>query len=201
MKITKIVAQVKTKGRYSIYVDDAFAFGISELGLMEAGYRIGQEFTKNELASFKEAAQIDKIYNMTLGLLARRPRSKWEIYDYLKRKEIDAESAESIVKRLEKKGYVDDYDFARRWVENRRLLKPISKRKLQLELRTKRVSDAVAKTVLDEDDTDEFDVLVREVEKKRRQSRYQDNQKLMQYLARQGYGYDDIKRALANDAS
>ena len=54
--------------------------------------------------------------------------------------------------------------------------------------------------VLAEDKVDEFEVLKAEVEKKRRQPKYQDDLKLMQYLARQGYTYDDIKRALADDA-
>lgn len=200
MKITKIDAQVKLKGRYSVFVDEVFAFGISELGLIEGGYKVGQEVTKAELADFKAAAQTDKIYNMTLGLLARRPRSRWEIQDYLRRKEVEPQAAEDIIARLGSKHFIDDRDFARRWVENRRLLKSISRRKLEVELRTKRVHDTIIKEILSEDETDEFDVLVTEVEKKRRQTRYQDDQKLMQYLARQGYGYEDIKRALASNA-
>jgi SOS response regulatory protein OraA/RecX len=36
------------------------------------------------------------------------------------------------------------------------------------------------------------------IERKRRQTKYQDDTKLMQYLARQGFGYDDIKSALQN---
>jgi SOS response regulatory protein OraA/RecX len=42
----------------------------------------------------------------------------------------------------------------------------------------------------------ELDQLVRLIEVKRRQSRYGDPQKLLGYLARQGYGYDTIKKAL-----
>jgi SOS response regulatory protein OraA/RecX len=38
------------------------------------------------------------------------------------------------------------------------------------------------------------------IEKKRRQSKYSDDLKLMQYLARQGYNYDDIKTALQADS-
>ncbi len=62
------------------------------------------------------------------------------------------------------------------------------------------MTDAIIKSVLEEDETDELNVLLVEVDKKRRQSRYQDDAKLMQYLARQGYGYEDIKKALASDA-
>lgn len=200
MKVTKIEAQVKTKGRYSVFVDGKFAFGISETGLIESGLKAGQEFTKEELEKLKDVANTDKIYNMTLGLIARRPRSQWEIESYLRRKELDPPASQEVVAKLKNKGFIDDFDFAKRWVESRRLLKPTSKRKLQLELRAKRVGDDVVNQVLEEDEADEYEVLKQEIAKKRRQSRYQDNTKLMQFLARQGYSYDDIKRALSGDA-
>ena len=197
MKITKIEAQVKTKGRYSVFVEDVFAFGISELGLIDSKIRVGVELTQQQLYELKDTAHVDKIYNMTLGLIARRARSQWEIKDYLRRKEVVSEAAEQIINRLIHKGYIDDIDFAVRWVENRRLLKPISKRKLEMELRQKRVADSAIKDALANDQANELDVLKTEVEKKRRISRYQDDTKLMRYLAGQGYGYDDIKTALA----
>lgn len=198
MKVTKIEAQVKQKGRYSIYIDDKFAFGISELGLINSGLRIGQEFSAAEVENLKDTAKTDKIYHRTLDLIARRPRSIWEIQDYLKRKEIEPLVAQEIIQRLTEKNLVNDYDFAKKWVENRRLLKNISKRKLALELRAKRVSSDAIDTALAEDETDDYTVLVQEVSKKRKQTRYQDDQKLMQYLARQGYGYEDIKRSLSS---
>lgn len=200
MKVTDIQLQVKDKGRYSVFIDDAFAFGISELGLIESGIRIGLELSPADLAALKENAQADKLYNMTLSLIMRRPRSQWEVQDYLKRKEADPLVAAQICKQLLNRGYINDADFAKRWVENRRILKPISRRKLELELKQKRVSDTVIRQVLalDADETDESQVIRKEVAKKRRQTRYQDDTKLMQYLARQGYNYDDIKSALAD---
>lgn len=197
MKITKIEVQAKQKGRYSVFVDDEFAFGISESGLLISGLRTGQELSQEELAALKEGAKTDKLYNQVLGLIARRPRSKWELENYLKRKAVEPARAEEVMGRLSESGFVDDYGFARRWVENRRLLKPISRRKLMLELKAKRIADSVIQEVLSEDDTNEFGVLLSEIEKKRRQPRYQDDTRLMQYLARQGYSYDDIKRALS----
>ncbi len=199
MKVTRIAAQVKDKNRYSIYVDDSFAFGISESGLLKAGLRLEQELTAEELADYKKDAADDKLYNQVLALLMRRPRSEWELKTYLKRKQIPEEEIDPLLGELRQKGYVDDEDFARRWVENRRLLKTISQRKLQLELKQKRVSDDIIRSVMAEDETRDIDVLREEVQKKRKQTRYQDNDKLMQYLARQGYRYEDIKAALAGD--
>lgn len=200
MQITKIEAQVKTKGRYSIFVDEQFAFGLSELGLLNSGLRVGQELSRTELDEFKAAADADKLYERALDLILRRPRSEWEIRDYLKRKKADEATIADIVGRLGTKGFIDDESFARRWVESRRLLKPISRRKLELELRQKRVSGQVINRVLAADEADEYEILMQDIAKRRRQSRYQDETKLMQYLARQGYAYEDIKRALADDA-
>jgi regulatory protein len=196
MQVTDIKQQVKRQGRYSIYVDGKFAFGLSELALINSGIRIGLELTAEELDNLKQDAHTDKAYNLALGQVARRPRSEWEMRDYLRRKDYDPELITQLVKRLYEASFLDDYDFARRWVETRRLLKQTSKRRLQQELRAKRVSDDVITNVLAEDQTDEAAVLRAVVEKKRTQSRYQDNEKLMAYLLRQGYNYEDIKNAL-----
>jgi regulatory protein len=196
MKITKIEAQVKNRGRYSVFVDEKFSFGISELGLINGGLRVGQELSKTELEALKNEAKTDKIYNQTLSLIMRRPRSSWEIEDYLRRKGHEPELRQTILNALSIKGFINDQDFARRWVQSRRLLKSISKRKLILELKQKRISDEIIQIVLAEDETNEVDVIRAEIAKKRRQTRYQDTTKLMQYLARQGYRYDDIKAAL-----
>jgi regulatory protein len=88
-------------------------------------------------------------------------------------------------------GYVDDLDFATRWVENRRLLKSTSRRRLAQELRQKRIKDDVIEQVLEQDETDEKDVLRELVKKKRRQ--YPDKLKLMQYLTRQGFDYGVVR--------
>lgn len=167
---------------------------------MTSGLHSGRELTDQELAELKDTSRTDKGYGRSLDLISRRPRSEWEIREYLKRKEYEAEFVDQIVERLISRGYLDDEAFARMWVENRRVLKPTSRRKLIMELRQKRVSGHVIDAVLSEDKdvTDERDVLRQLVDKKR--SRYPDNMKFMQYLARQGYGYDDIKSVLNEQA-
>lgn len=196
MKITDIKQQVKRADRYSIYIDGKYTFSLSESELLNTGLRINQEFTEEELDQLRSTAVIDKGYDRALNLISRRPRSEWELRDYLKRKEYDLEVTEQIISRLSDRGYVDDEDFARRWVENRRLLKATSRRRLQQELRQKRISDEIVEKVLAADGTDELEVLKGLIERKRQQSKYQEDLKLMQFLARQGFGYDKIKQAI-----
>jgi regulatory protein len=127
-----------------------------------------------------------------------RPRSAWELNDYLRRKNTEEPVAKKIIAKLTKLDLVNDVSFARSWVENRRLLKPVSKRRLQKELKQKRVDETIIEEALREDETDERDVLRDLIARKRKQSKYQDELKLMQYLARQGFSYTDIKSALSD---
>lgn len=196
MKISAIKMQVKRAGRYSIFVDDKYAFSLSEGALLDQKIYIGQEVTPEQLAAYKDTSVFDKAYGNTLAYVARRLRSEWELRDYFRRKAIDEDAGEQILERLRGFGYVSDLKFARSWVDNRRAIKSVSKRRLIMELRQKHVPDDVVQQVLAEDETTDLDTLRQLVAKKRQQSRYQDSQKLMQYLARQGYGYDDIKRVL-----
>jgi regulatory protein len=195
MKITAIKQQVKRQDRYSIFVDDKYAFSLSEGGLIESHLVRGQELENGQLSDLKRTAGLDKAYGNALRYVAMRPRSEWELQQYFRRKQIDDEAASQIIERLRGLDLLNDLAFARSWVANRRLLKNTSKRRLILELKQKRVADDTIRQVLDEDQTDERTQLRALIEKKR--SRYPDDQKLMQYLARQGFGFDDIKSALS----
>ena len=199
MKITAIKAQAKREGRYSIFVDDKYAFSLSAEGLLDAHLVTGQELSQVDVTDYKRLSQEDKAYNLALAYVARRMRSEGELHDYFRRKQYAPELAEQLLAKLRRLHFVDDVEFAKRWVENRRRLKATSTKKLRLELRQKRVNSDVIQAVLTEDETDEHQLLRDLVEKKRRISRYQDDQKLMMYLARQGFTYDDIKAALARD--
>jgi regulatory protein len=197
MKITAIKQQERQKGRYNVYVDEKYAFSLSADALLAEKIVPGQSLDEAQLKTYKKLSADDKAYGLALAYVARRVRSEWELRDYFRRKSYDPELSEQILAKLAKLGQVDDAKFAEAWVRNRRLLKPVSKRRLMQELRQKRVADDIIEQVLAQDETDENQVLKELIERKRKQAKYQDNLKLMQYLARQGFGYDDIKHALA----
>jgi regulatory protein len=191
MKITGIKAQVKTAGRYSIFVDGKYSFSLSDTALLEQKLRIGQDVDAQQVSGLKQVSVDDKLYGNTLRYVGMRPRSEWEIRSYLQRKKASPALVDIILNKLRVIGIIDDVSFARAWVESRRLLRPTSKRKLQQELRAKRVSDEVIGQVLEDDGADERHLL-RELAVKRR-GRYADDVKLMQYLVRQGFNYEDVK--------
>ena len=195
MKITAITQQVKRPGRYSVYVDGQFAFGLGEAQLLASRVVSGQEITEVELAELQGEAEFGKLFDKTLNLLSYRPRSEHELRDYLKRKKQPPALIEKILNKLSKLGYVDDEAFAKRWVEHRRSIKATSSLKLRAELKQKGVPAEYIDAALSEQKEADDEAIKQLIEKKR--SKYADTQKLMAYLARQGFRYDDIKRALS----
>jgi regulatory protein len=196
MKITKITQQLKQAGRYSIFVDEKYSFSLSDTALLESHLAAGDELTEAQVAEFKKLSADDKVYAMTLRYIAMRPRTEWEIKTYLERKKSPAPLIEQITNKLHSFDLLDDAKFARSYVHDRQLLRPTSRRKMILELKTKRVPEEVIQQVLVEEEPDEQAALRGIIESKRRQTRYKDDLKLMQYLARQGFNYGDIKSAL-----
>ena len=201
MKITKIVQQEKQKDRYSVFVDDKYAFSLSESALLESKLATGQELNAADLAAWKQASADDKVSSSALRYAAMRQRSTWEMEQYLRRKQASPTLADKILNKLSNIGLLDDAKFAEAWVSNRRLLRPTSKRKLQQELRAKHVSQEVINVTLSGGGTDDEQTALREIiAKKRNLPKYKaDPLKLMQYLARQGFSYDDIKRELGHE--
>ena len=193
MKITGIKAQVRRAGRFSVFVDGKYLFGLSEAGLLEHKLFVGLELDEAKIKQLKQASSDDKLFGLVLHYVALRPRSEWELRGYLQRKQAPPALADQILNKLSMNNLVDDLKFATAWVESRRLLRPTSKRKLQQELRAKRVSDAIVGQVLAADETDERALLCALIAKKRQQTRYHDDLKLMQYLVRQGFSYGDVK--------
>ena len=196
MKITAIRPQQKIRNRYSVYCDDRYSFSVSETMLLQQGLVAGQELTVADLNKYKQLSSDDNSFNRALRYAAIRNHSQWEMEQYLKRKDVSEDQSAVILARLADLGFIDDKNFANSWIENRRLLKPVSRRRLEQELRQKHVNSEIIKAALEEDSTEELVVLKNLITKKRMQSSYKDNQRLMGYLSRQGFSYDDIKNAM-----
>lgn len=200
MKITSIRQQVKRSDRYSLYVDGEYAFSLSESALLQHELHSGIELTAEQVQDYKRLSVDDKLYSQALKYVAMRTRTMWEVTSYLQRKEASPPLIETVLNKLSTVGLLDDKKYAESFVNDRRLLKPSSRRKLMMDLRKKRISSEIIEQVVGNEQTDDQAALLHIIETKRRQTKYQDDTKLMQYLARQGFRYDDIKTALRADS-
>jgi regulatory protein len=194
--ITAIKAQLKNSDRVSIYVDSAYSFSLSKNQLLELGLVRGQELSDVDLAKAQRLSDYGKLLERTLSFVLLRPHSRKEVTQYLNRKKIEPDEQSAIVDYLMRHNYIDDAQFAKAWVRSRLQTKQMSKRRLVMELKQKGINEADITLAFTIEDHNEQAILLELIAKKARQTRYQDQQKLMQYLARQGFGFDDIKSAL-----
>jgi regulatory protein len=209
MKITAINPQARDANRVSVLVDGVFSFSLDIAQVVDCGLKTGQEIDAEKLAFYKNESNFGKLYNRALEYCLLRPRSRKEVADYLFKKtrpsrdrkgELKAgfslELTDRVLERLVTKRYIDDLKFATFWVENRLTKKGVSRRRLTSELSKKGVRSDIIQDVLAGSDRNDLSELTKIIEKKAR--RYDDEQKLMAYLARQGFGYEDIKQAIAS---
>ncbi|MFC2702691.1 MAG: RecX family transcriptional regulator [Candidatus Nanosyncoccus sp.] len=112
---------------------------------------------------------------------------------------ISVEMIQEVVSRLESQSYINDQEFARYFVENRHQNKGISTKRLIRELKTKGISDENIEHAMFNSETgsflrDEEAELEKMIKKQLRKT--SDRQKIIAYLARQGFSYDLIKSKL-----
>lgn len=207
MKITALSAQVKNPDRINIFIDGKFRFGLDISQVVDLGIKVGLELDAARLAELELESQFGKLYAQALNYCLLRPRSMREVRDYLWKKSqpkllksghktasLPDSLSQRVVERLIEKKHLDDYQFAEWWLTNRRLKQGASLRRLRQELAQKGVDRGIVERLLAESDRDDISELHKIIAKKAR--RYPDRDKLMRYLASQGFSYDDIKQAL-----
>ncbi|MEU4349387.1 recombination regulator RecX [Streptomyces sp. NPDC023838] len=127
-----------------------------------------------------------------LRLLTGTPRTRKQLADALKKREIPDEVAEEVLSRFEEVGLINDAAFAGAWVESRHHGRGLARRALARELRTKGVDSAVVDEAVGQLDSDQEEETARElVARKLRSTRGLDRdrriRRLAGMLARKGY--------------
>ena len=209
LKITDMKQGVKNPERVNVFVDGKFSFSLNVAQVVDFKLKVGMELSSEKLAELKKASGFGKLYQRTLEWVLVRPRSVRETREYLVRKlktsfsdplpvgredssKDISEFSDEIISRLLAKGYLNDRTFAEFYVENRFVKKGISKKRLKLELMQKGVASEIIDGVLDVRDDEEE--IAKMIAKKR--AKY-DNEKLIQYLCRQGFSYDLVREKVS----
>ncbi|MBR3157157.1 RecX family transcriptional regulator [Candidatus Saccharibacteria bacterium] len=221
-KITALKQGVKNPNRVNVFINGKFELSLDVAQVVDYKLKVGRVLSEDELAELRRASEFGKLYQRTLEWVLIRPRSEKEVRDYLFRKSRNISRghfatngervsevspvttgrdervrgevsglSDKVLERLSVRGYLDDRAFAKYYVENRFVKKGISKKRLRMELMKKGVSREIIDEVLDaRDDKEE---LLKMINKKR--AKY-DDEKLIEYLVRQGFPYDLVKETV-----
>lgn len=136
-----------------------------------------------------------------LSLLGAREHSRKELAQKLSRKGFSDEQIDATVKRLLEHNYLSDQRYAEAFARSK-VAKPLGKQRILNELRTKGISDEMAKQALGTLDADWFELalslkrrkfghhMAKDVKERSRQTRY---------LAYRGFSYDEIRYAVESN--
>ncbi|PKW10477.1 regulatory protein [Streptomyces sp. 1222.5] len=127
-----------------------------------------------------------------LRLLTGTPRTRKQLADALRKREIPDEVADEVLSRFEEVGLIDDGAFADAWVESRHHGRGLARRALARELRTKGVDSALIDEAVSQLDSEQEESTARElVARKLSATRGLDRDKRLRrlagMLARKGY--------------
>ena len=199
-RVTALRPTKRDPDRIAVDLDGSFAFALPAPLVADERIDVGEMLDEDRIRSLLAADQAARATEAALVFLGYRPRSEKEVRDRLRRGGFQADAIEHAIARLHDWRYLDDADFARRWIENRTTHRPRGRRLLQQELRHKGIDSEIARDAIDAAELDETGAA--EALARRRLPSYAGDEpaairrRLGAYLARRGYGYDVIRIAL-----
>ncbi|MFF5983051.1 recombination regulator RecX [Streptomyces olindensis] len=135
---------------------------------------------------------VEQARAICLRLLTGTPRTRKQLADALRKRQIPDDAAEEVLSRFEEVGLINDSAFADAWVESRHHGRGLARRALARELRTKGVDSALIDEAVSQLDSEQEEATARElVARKLRSTRGLDRDKRLRrlagMLARKGY--------------
>jgi regulatory protein len=135
---------------------------------------------------------VERARAICLRLLTGTPRTRKQLADALRKREIPDDAAEEVLSRFEEVGLIDDSAFADAWVESRHHGRGLARRALAQELRTKGVDSTLIDEAVSQLDSEQEEATARDlVARKLRSTRGLDRDKRLRrlagMLARKGY--------------
>lgn len=199
-RITDLAVQARDAERFNVFIEGTFAFGLAGTVVEREGLRVGQELSQDDLDRLLAAEAYFRALNAALHFLAYRPRSEGEIRQRLRRSDTANEVIDSVLEQLREWRYVDDEDFAQRWIENRSQHRPRGARLLTQELRAKGVDPEVVSRTIEEAELDETAQAMEAARKRWQQLASLEpdvrERRLIGFLQRRGFGFDSIRQVL-----
>ncbi|HVZ40350.1 MAG TPA: RecX family transcriptional regulator [Candidatus Kapabacteria bacterium] len=200
--ITGVQTQVGNELRRSIYVNDTFAFGVSEEIYVRYSLFRGRKVTEEFIEEVRAADEVFRCREKAMRYHALRMHSRREMERKLLEKEFSPEAVAATLTFLEEYGMVNDAAFAAGYVHDRLLKKTVGTGRLRDELRRRGIAeehiDAALNASHEEDDQSRALAAARRKAPTIRQSDPRKWERAMtNFLAGRGFNWETIRSALA----
>lgn len=195
MQIVKIINDKLHLMR--LILDDGQEVLIDKDVCFEKCLKVGFDFTEQELEDLIFESQYQRAKSRAIWYLDRADHTEKALYQKLVKAGFQAKPCAKVIARLVEVGLIDDNRYAENKAE-KLLNANVSKREALQKMLQKGVGYDLAKSVLDNFDTDEVSQITNLIEKKYRTKLMAQNgtKKVYDALVRKGFSYDAVKTAL-----
>lgn len=204
MKITKIEPQKRNKDRFSLFIDDEFYMGIDQDVIIKHYLTKGMEVDEKFLNEIIKTEEQNKSNNTALNYISFKPRSEKEVRTKLKDKEFDEDIIDNTIAFLYKYNYLNDYDYGKSLINDKKNFKKAGKNLLKQELYKKGIDKDTIEELIEEsyDYDEEYEMAYAVAIKKYNLIKNEDKnsiyRKLYSLLGRKGYAFDIINKVVKN---
>ena len=197
MTVTKIEPLSKT--RYKVYLDGQFAFILYKGELSR--YHIAEESViEDDIYDSLQQIITKRAKLRAMHLLSDMGRTESQLRTKLKQGGYTEDAVEAAIRYVKSFGYINDVEYARSFIDSRKERK--SKKELYAALVQKGVSSEIVEQVFEEADYGEEDsrqaieALMRKRNYNPETADVKEKQKMMGYLMRKGFSYQDVRNVL-----
>ena len=193
--------------RFNIFLDGTFAFGADEDLIVDHRLVIGKEITPSDLEKLLKETEVGKLMERMYRLFNIRQRSEKEVREYIgnlsfkrklkDREEISEFATNSLIEKLQKKGMLNDLEFARSWMEARG--KKFGINRIKQELYKKGINREIIEEVMNSEFRVQNSETVAENQLERKLERWKNlkpmefRKKAFDFLLRRGFEYEIVK--------
>lgn len=199
MIITKIEKQKNNKNRSSVFLDEKFAFGIEDIDLFKLKLKEGLQITDDELENIKKTVVYSKAKDYAFGLAAKFSYTRCVLAKKLRDKEYDDDTINKVILFLEEYKLIDDYDYAKRYINDALKIKGLGITRIKYELRQKGIDIKIINEIMDNiecDSLEEESILPLAKKKLSSDFSYKNIMKAKRYLVSKGYSYELIDKTI-----
>ncbi len=193
MIITKIERQKKNKTRFSVFVDEQYAFSVSEDVYARFLLHQGQLLTESEREKIQQAETESSVKRDALRFRSYRPRSEKEIVQNLQKKGYDESNIRQAIQYLAQNQLLNDEEFAKMLCRDRMTLRPVGKSSMKQLLFKKGIDRNIVERILPEFYTVESELALALKEAERKLKRVASlpeqtkKKRIYEHLVRRGY--------------
>ncbi len=199
--ITKIEVQKRNKDRSNIYINNDYAFSLSNELVYKEGLKVNEKIDIDRINSIAKEDNYLKCKTTALRIVEKSYKSEKELIDKLILKGYDNEAIDKTMNVLKEYNFINDENYVKMYIKDK--VKLVGKKKIKYDLAKKGISDKIIdEEIYNIDSEDErntaYNLAIKKYNTiaKRESDRFKLSQKLYRFLLSKGYGYDIVSNVV-----